>query len=221
MIVEIWSDISCPWCYIGRRRFEEALQQFPQREQVEVVWRSFELDPYAPRESAGTVEEMLMRKYRISLEEAAAMHARAAAFGAQEGLELRFERVQPVNTRDAHRLIHLAAAHRLQGEMKERLQRAYFTEGLCVSDPDTLVKLAGETGLDEAEARRTLESGAYEEAVRADQQKAQRLGIRGVPFFLFEGKYALSGAQPAEVFASALEHVWTELHPQADLTAGD
>ena len=178
-----------------------------------MVWRSFELDPGAPRANAGTVTEMLMRKYGLSRERAEAMHAQVAALGAAEGLELHFERVQPVNTHDAHRMIHLAAGSGLQGEMKERLQRAYFTQGLSVSDPDTLVRLAVECGLEEGEARRHLESGAFAGAVRDDQRRAHSLGIRGVPFFLFGEKYAVSGAQPAEVFFSALEQAWAALRP--------
>jgi len=216
MKVEIWSDIACPWCYIGRRRFEKALGEFEHRERVQVIWRSFELDPGAPRENAGTVTEMLMHKYGLTRERAEAMHAQVTDLGAAEGLALQFERVQPVNTHDAHRMLHLAAAFGLQGEMKERLQHAYFTEGLNVCDPDTLVRLAVECGLDEGEARRALESGAYAEAVQDDQRRAQMLGIRGVPFFVFGEKYAVSGAQPAEVFASALEQAWAALSPAFD-----
>lgn len=219
MRVEIWSDIACPWCYIGRRRFERALAQFEGRGQVEVVWRSFQLDPSAPPEYPGTSNDMLMRKYGISQEQAEAMHARVIELGAQEGLEYRFDLVRPGNTFDAHRLLHLAAAHGLQGEMKERLQRAHFTEGLLVSDRETLVKLAVEVGLEAEEVRRVLASASYADAVQADIRRAQMLGINGVPFFVFGGRYAVSGAQPAELFTTALERAWADLSEPAAGTA--
>ncbi len=211
MRVEIWSDIACPWCYIGRRRFERALAQFEGRDRVEVIWRSFQLDPSMPQEYPGTSDEMLMRKYGVSRAEAEAMHARVTELGAQEGLEYRFDLVRLGNTFDAHRLLHLAAAHGLQGEMKERLQRAHFTEGLPVGDRETLVKLAVEVGLDADEARRVLETESYSDAVQADIRRAQMLGVNGVPFFVFGGKYAVSGAQPTELFSMALQRAWAEL----------
>jgi predicted DsbA family dithiol-disulfide isomerase len=205
MQVEIWSDIACPWCYIGRRRFEKALAQFEGRSQVEVTWRSFELDPNAPREYAGTVYDLVTQRYGASREKVEALHRRVTALAAEEGLDYHFERAHPVNSFDAHRLIHLAAHHHLQGEMKERLQRAYFTEGLVISDQGTLAQLAAEVGLDADETRRMLESDAYAAAVRADERRAQALGCDGVPFFVFDERYAVSGAQPVATFVAALE----------------
>jgi len=210
MKVEIWSDIACPWCYIGRRRFEKALDQFEDHAQVEVIWRSFQLDPAAPREYEGTINDMLAEKKGIDYRQAEAMHAHVTALAAQEGLDYRFDRVRPGNSFDAHRLLHLAAHHDLQSEMKERLQKAYFTDGLVYSDPDTLAQLAVEVGLDADETRQMLETDAYAAGVRADVQRAQMLGINGVPFFLFGEKYAVSGAQPAELFLTALERAWAD-----------
>jgi predicted DsbA family dithiol-disulfide isomerase len=217
MKVEIWSDIACPWCYIGRRRFETALALFDQRDQVEVVWRSFELDPNAPRDYSGTVDDLLMQKYRMPRQQAEAANARVTALAADEGLDYHLESAHPVNSFDAHRLIHLAAHHGVQGQMKERIQRAYFTEGLVVSDPETLVRLAVDVGLDAEETRQMLASDQYASAVRGDEQRAHYIGVQGVPFFLFAEKYAVSGAQPAELFSTALERAWAETQPQIEL----
>jgi predicted DsbA family dithiol-disulfide isomerase len=210
MKVEIWSDIACPWCYIGRRRFEKALNTFEHRDQVEVIWRSYQLDPNAPRDYSGSVNDLLVQRYGMGRKQAESTHARVTALAAQEGLDYHLERAHPVNSLDAHRLIHLAAQHHLQGEMKERLQKAYFTDGLVTSDPDTLVELAGEVGLDADETRQMLESEAFVAAVHADVQRAQALGCNGVPFFVFEDKYAISGAQPVSLFLTALERTWDE-----------
>lgn len=217
--VEIWSDIACPWCYIGRRRFERALTQFEHHTEVEVIWRSYQLDPNAPREYAGTVNEMLVQRYGIGRAQSEQVNARVTALAAEEGLDFRIDRSHPVNSLDAHRLLHLAGHHHLQGEMKERLQRAYFTEGLVISDHETLVQLAVEVGLDADETRHMLESDAYASEVRVDARRAQALGSNGVPFFVFDERYAVSGAQSAETFVMALERTWADLHPAVD--AGD
>ncbi len=221
MKIEIWSDIACPWCYIGRRRLESALTQFEHSDQVEVIWRSYQLDPSAPREYPGTINEMLAEKKGIDPRRAEAMHAQVTALAAEEGLDYRFDQVRPGNSFDAHRLIHLAAQHGLQSEMKERLQKAYFTDGLSFSDPDTLVQLAAEVGLDADEARKVLAADSYTAEVRADIRKAQMLGISGVPFFVFDEKYAVSGAQPSTLFLTALERTWAESHPIVELIGAD
>lgn len=213
MKVEIWSDVACPWCYIGKHRFESALAQFEHRDQVEVIWRSYQLDPNAPPTSKETVNEMLAKKYGMSIQQAVAMNDKMSALGEKEGIEYHFEKAQYGNTLDAHRLIHLAATHNLQGVMKERLMKAYFTDGEVVGDTETLVKIASEVGLDADEVRAALTNGAYTDEVRADEQRAIRLGIQGVPFFAFDEKYAVSGAQPSELFGDVLEQVWTESHP--------
>lgn len=213
MKIEIWSDIVCPWCYIGKRRFESALATFPHCDDVEVVYRSFELDPSAEKKSGVSSTDMLAKKYRISRERAEAMNARVSALAAQEELDYHLESARHANTFDAHRLIHFAASHGRQIEMKERLMRAYFTESADVGDTDTLVRLAAEVGLNTGEAREALQRGAFADDVRADERRAQMLGISGVPFFVIDEKYGISGAQPTEVFAQALQAIWVESHP--------
>jgi predicted DsbA family dithiol-disulfide isomerase len=213
MKIEIWSDVACPWCYIGKRRFESALAQFEHRDQIEVIWRSYQLDPNAPRTSEKTVNEMLAGKYGVSIAQAAAMNDRVSGLAAQDGLEYHLEQARYGNTFDAHRLIHLAATHHLQDKMKERLLRAYFTEGATLGDTETLVKLAVEVGIDANEARAVLNGDTYANEVQADVQRARRLGIQGVPFFAIDEKYGISGAQPSEMFRDALEQAWTESHP--------
>ena len=210
MKVEIWSDIACPWCYIGRRRFEKALDQFAHHAEVEVIWRIYQLDPNAPLDYAGSVNDLLVQRYGMSGEKAELTHIRVTDLAAQEGLDYHLENAHPVNSLDAHRLIHLAAHHQLQGEMKERLQKAYFTEGMVVSDPDTLVQLALEVGLDPDETRQMLASSDYTAAVQADILRGQAFGCDGVPYFIFDEKYAVSGAQPVKLFLSAFERAWAE-----------
>jgi predicted DsbA family dithiol-disulfide isomerase len=213
MKVEIWSDIVCPWCYIGKRRFETALGQFSHRDHIEVTWRSFELDPQAPARLTGSLTELLARKYRMPLAEAAARQAQITDLAAKEGLEYHLDLAQPGNTFYAHQLLHLAAAHGLQDQMKERLMQAYFTQSLPIGDLDTLASLALEVGLDVDEARTTLETGVYGDEVRKDEQLAAALGIRGVPFVVLDEQYGVSGAQPAQVFLQALETAWAAAHP--------
>jgi predicted DsbA family dithiol-disulfide isomerase len=203
LTVEIWSDVVCPWCYIGKRRFEAALAEFPH--EVETVWRSFELDPGAPPTREHTATEHLAAKYGMSLEQAQASHAQMTELAAAEGLEYHFETARGGNSFDAHRLIHLAAAHGRQAEAQERMMRAYFTEGVAIGDRERLVALAGDLGLDVDEARSVLESDAYADAVREDENLAQRIGIQGVPFFVLGRRYGVSGAQPAEILVKALE----------------
>lgn len=213
MHVEIWSDVVCPWCYIGKRRFESALAQFRHRDNVTVTFRSFQLDPTAPRSSDVPANERLARKYGVSEAQAAAMNERVSALAAQEGLDYHLEQARYANTFDAHRLIHLAAAHNCQQEVKERLLRAYFTEGAAIGDPETLARLAAEAGIDPDEARGVLDSDAYAGDVLADERQARELGITGVPFFVVDEKYGVSGAQPAELFKEVLERAWSDAHP--------
>jgi len=210
MIIEIWSDIACPWCYIGRRRFEKALAVFEYQDQVNVIWRSFELDPNAPRDYAGSVNDLLSERYGMTRERAERVNQHVTELAVVEGLDYHLDRAHPVNSVDAHRLIHLAAQHNLQSEMKERIQKAYFSEGAIVSELETLVRLSVEIGLDEGETRAMLMSDSFHDAVRADQQRAHQLGIQGVPFFLIDEKFMISGAQPTEIFKKALKHAWLE-----------
>lgn len=205
MQVEIWSDIICPWCYIGKRRFEMALANFARRESVHVIWRSFELDPNSPPQYPGTLEEMLARKYGVSPQQAASMNARVTALAGEVGLEYRLTNARPGNTFDAHRLLHFAAAQQLGDRATERIMHAYFSELLPVGDRAALARIAPEFGIAENEALAMLESGDYSDAVRADESRATEFGITAVPFFLFDEKSNLSGAQPVEVFAKALQ----------------
>jgi predicted DsbA family dithiol-disulfide isomerase len=213
MHIEIWSDVVCPWCYIGKRRFETALAQFSHRDQVEVVWRSFELDPQAPRATPGSLNDMLAKKLGISTARAAAMNAQVTAQAADEGLDYHLDEAKHGNTFDAHRLTHLAATHGLQSRVQERLMKAYFTEGRSISDLDSLVALAVEIGLPADEVRGMLETDAYADNVRADQRRGAAFGIRGVPFVVINEQYGVSGAQSPAVFLDALEQAWAAAHP--------
>jgi predicted DsbA family dithiol-disulfide isomerase len=205
MQVEIWSDVVCPWCYVGKRRFEAALAQFDG--EVQLVWRSFELDPSAgpSPESGGDYAHRLARKYGGGLERAQAMIDTMTQTAAAEGLDFRFDLARPGNTFDAHRLLHLARKRGVQDAVKERLDRATFTEGLRVSDHESLVRVVAEAGLDEGEARAVLASDRYADDVRADEAQARAYGITGVPFFVVEGVYGVSGAQPAELLLGVLQ----------------
>ena len=208
MKVEIWSDVVCPWCYIGKRHFEQALAAFPHRGEVEVVWRSFELDPGAPRVREGAYASRLARKYGVAVDQAQAMIDRMTGTAASVGLDIRFDIAQPGNTFDAHRLIHLARERGLQDAVKERFLAATFTEGRQIGDPATLVALAGEAGLERDEAAAVLASDAFGEAVRADEREAVALGTTGVPFFVIDRALGIAGAQPPATLRQALERAW-------------
>jgi predicted DsbA family dithiol-disulfide isomerase len=210
MQVEIWSDVICPWCYIGKRRFEMALAKFAQRESVHVIWRSFELDPKSPPQYPDTLVDMLARKYGVSPQQAAAMNANVTALAREIGLEYRLANARPGNTFDAHRLLHFAASRQLGDRATERIMHAYFCEGLAVGDRAALARLAPEFGITESDALAMLESDAYSDKVRADETRAVKFGITGVPFFVFNEKTGISGAQPVEVFAEALQQAWAD-----------
>ncbi len=222
MKVEIWSDVVCPWCYIGKRRLEAALARFAHRDQVEVVWRAFELDPSAPAVRGGEYVERLAAKYGMRVPEAQAMIDRMVAAGAADGVEMRFDRARPGNTFAAHRLLHLALDRGVQDALQERLLAATFTEGAVIGDAEVLAGLAVEAGLDADEVRTVLDGDAYADDVRADERRAAALGITAVPFFVIDEAYGVSGAQPAEVLLSVLEQVWDEAHPLTMVgSAGD
>ena len=215
MKVEIWSDVVCPWCYIGKRRSEAALRRFAHRDEVELVWRSFELDASAPPSTGeqGTYAARLATKYGTSPAQAQQMLDTMTATAAEEGLDFRFDLARPGNTFDAHRLLHLAREHGVQDPLKERLDRGTFSEGLPSSDSEALTAVAVEVGLPEAEVREVLSGTRYADAVRADEAQAGAYGISGVPFFVVDGRYGISGAQPAELVLSALEQAWSERSP--------
>ncbi|NIH85787.1 DsbA family protein [Amycolatopsis granulosa] len=212
MQVEIWSDVVCPWCYLGKRRFERALAAFEHRDQVEVVFRPFELDPGAPREPQPKAP-LLAAKYGISEAEFAANEERLTRLAAADGLEYHLDGGLIGNTFDAHRVLHLARERGLQEAVAERLFRAYFTEHRSVFDAESLAGLAAEAGLDGAEVRRVLAEGGYADEVRADIDQARALGANGVPFFVFDRRYAVSGAQPTETFATVLDKTYQDTGP--------
>jgi predicted DsbA family dithiol-disulfide isomerase len=207
MRVDIWGDIVCPWCYIGNARFSRALADLEQRDEIEVVYRSFELDPSIPGGQATPILDMLAAKYGMGPAQAQQAEARVAAMAAAEGLEFTADRAVG-NTFDAHRLVHLGREHGRQERLLQRLYRAYFGKGRPVFDHEALTGLAAEEGLDPDIARRVLKDGSYGEAVHADEDQAARLGINGVPFCVIDGKYGVSGAQPEETFARALRSAW-------------
>jgi predicted DsbA family dithiol-disulfide isomerase len=215
MQVEIWSDVVCPWCYIGKRRFERALAAFDGRDEVGVEWRSFQLNPDQPRGAVDDHDAYLARKMRATREQVAEMNARLVALAAAEGLEYHFETYKVVNTIDAHRVLHFAKSHGLGNEAHERLLRAQLVEGQLLEDPATLARLAGEIGVDQAEAAEVLASDAFADSVALDFEEAKALGINAVPFFVFDRKYGIPGAQPSEVFLSALRQVRDEAAGEA------
>ncbi|HEX2104740.1 MAG TPA: DsbA family oxidoreductase [Solirubrobacteraceae bacterium] len=218
MHVEIWSDIACPWCYVGKRRFEAALAAFEHRDEVTVTWRSFELDPAAPRERGGDRAVHLAEKYGVSVERAIEMQEHMTAVAAGEGLEFRFDIARSGNTFDAHRMLHLAAEHGVQDAMKERLMLAYLTEGRLVSDAEVLERLAVETGLPRAAAAGVLASDRYAPEVRDDERTAAALGIHAVPFFVVDRALGAAGAQPPEVLSEMLRRGW-EARPRLAVVA--
>jgi predicted DsbA family dithiol-disulfide isomerase len=218
LLVEVWSDIVCPWCYLGKRRLETALARFEHGDRVDVVWRSFELEPDAPRE-AQSRRAMLLSRYGMTAEQAEERDAQMTALAAAEGLEYRPDLAQLGNTFDAHRVLHAARAAGLGAQAKERLLRGYFSEGRRLTDADTLVELAADAGLDPEIARAVLADGSFGEEVRDDEREAAAIGITGVPFFVLNRRYAVSGAQPSDLLLQALERTWAETVEPAEPAA--
>ena len=210
MRVDIWSDIVCPWCYIGKRRFERALAAFSRRQSVQVVLRSYQLEPDAPRGATSPRRERLKKKYGWSDAQADAMDARMVETAAAEGLEYHLDEGVTGNTFDAHQLLHLARERGVQDAVAERLFRAHFTERQSIFDRASLASLAADAGLDAAEARSALDEDRYAAAVQADVEEARALGANGVPFFVIANRYGVSGAQPAEFFVAALTRALDE-----------
>lgn len=213
MKVEIWSDIVCPFCYIGKRNFEKALADFGGRDRVEVVWRSFQLDPGLKKQEGQSLDQYLAEKKGVPLAEAREMNAFMTNRAKEAGLDYHLDRAILNNTFDAHRLLHLARHKGVQDQLKELLFAAYYTEGKDIGDAGTLIAIAGQAGIPAEEAREVLTGDRYADEVRQDQYEAQQVGARGVPFFVFNNKYAVSGAQPAEVFTQVLEKAGEEEKP--------
>jgi len=224
MQIEIWSDVVCPWCYIGKRRLESALAGFEHADEVEVVWRSFQLDPTAPREATESIAAHLGSKYGGGPEAGRQMIDRVTGIAAEEGLAFDYHDAQRASTVDAHRLIHLAHAEggpELQGRLKERLLHAYFVDAQNPADPAVLTAAAVEVGLPEKRVAEVLASDEYADEVAADAAQATAYGATGVPFFVVDRRYGVSGAQPAELFAQLLERAWAESQPLVQVVGGD
>ncbi|GAB4075095.1 DsbA family oxidoreductase [Barrientosiimonas marina] len=210
MKIDVWSDFVCPFCYIGKRHLDFALEQFPYRENVEVAYKSYELEPNAELNAGDNIHERLAATKGMSFEQAKSMNEQVGKQAAEAGLTYHFDTMKPTNTFDAHRVAKYAAEKGKGKDMTERLLKAYFTESELISDYKTLIRLAGEAGLDKDEVSALLEKDDYAIHVRADEEQARQLGAEGVPFFVFNEKYAVSGAQPQKVFADVLEQVWEE-----------
>ena len=205
MKIEIWSDFVCPFCYLGKVKLEKALEDFSNKEDVEIVYKSFELDPNASRMSKGTMSEIIARKYGITLEQAKKNNERITAQAKEVGLTYNLDSAIPINTLLAHRLFQYAKNVGKDKEITRVLFKAYFTDSKNLSEVHTLVELSKEAGLAEQEVREVLNSDKYTEEVRKDEKEAKSLGVNGVPFFLIDNKFTISGAQPVEVFREALE----------------
>ena len=225
MNVEIWSDIACPWCYIGKRRFEKALAAFPHRDEVTVTWHSYQLDPTIPDHYDGSELDYLAKVKRMDPAQVHGMLDHVTSTAAVEGLQYDFDRLVVANSFSAHELLHLAKERGVAGRVKEALLSAHFEKGHDIGDRQVLVAIGTSAGLDAAEVNAALDSRRYREAVEADIRRARSLGIQGVPFFVIENTWGISGAQPAELFIQALEQARREtnplvmVHPDGDHTA--
>lgn len=219
MKVEIWSDIVCPFCYIGKRKFEAALNKFEAKEQVEIVWRSFQLDPDMEVIPGQSVHQYLASRKGVSVDKGKQMNEYMTNAAREVGLEYNFDKAIINNTLDAHRLLHLGKKKGVQNEVKEKLFAAYYTHGKDIADPEVLVEIGESVGLSGAEIRTMLQSDEYIDKVRYDQHVAEEIGATGVPFYVFNNKYAVAGAQPAEVFAEVLNKIWDEEKP--NIIAGE
>jgi len=221
MKIEIWSDVMCPFCYIGKRRFEEAMKSFPNSNEIEVEWKSFQLNPYLATNPAININEYLAEAKGWTLDYARSMNDHVTQMAAEVGLAYDFDKAIVANSFNAHRMSHLAKQHELGEAMEEALFKAYFTEGKNIDDNDTLTTLAVSLGLNAEEVKTTLAGDGYADAVKQDIDEAQQLGIRGVPFFVLNNKYGISGAQAVTVFSQTIEKAFTEWqqeNPKPSLT---
>lgn len=210
MKVKIWSDVRCPFCYIGKHKFEAALEQFPHKDQIEVDWRSFELDPYLKTDPNLNTLDHLAAIKGLDREQVEQMTEYSTQAAREVGLELDFQDSVVANSFNAHRLMQFAKTRNLGNEIEELLFKAHFSRGQNIDDPEVLTELGVSIGLEEANVREVLSTDAFTSEVRQDQAEAQSMGIRGVPFFVFNDKYGVSGAQPIETFLGALQQSWTE-----------
>ena len=213
MKIEIWSDFSCPFCYIGKKRFEKALTDFIHKEQVEVVFKAYQLNPNAEKSTDKNAYETFANSHQISIEETKKRFENTVQNAKSVGLDFRYDLIQMTNTFDAHRLAKWANHFGLELKLTDRLMKAYFTDGYNLADIDTLVKLADEVGLDKDTARKVLQESQFSNDVRNEISEAKRIGVQGVPFFVVNRKYGISGAQQEAYFLAALNQIWDDDHP--------
>lgn len=220
MVVEIWSDVMCPFCYIGKRKFEQALKQFSDKDNIQLVWKSFQLSPNMKTDTQQSTHEYLAKHKGVSVKEAKEMGDYVTQVAAQVGLQFNFDKAVVANSFKAHQLTHFAKKHDRQNEAEEQLFRAYFTDGKNIDDLATLLQIGKAIGLDEQELKIALNDNVYAQEVKADIVEAQKIGVQGVPFFVFDRKYAVSGAQDAQVFAQTLEKSfgeWRKQNPETNM----
>lgn len=220
MKIEIWSDVVCPFCYIGKTKFEAALNEFAEKHEVEIEWKSYQLMPDLVTQPDKTADQVLADSKGWSLKQAKELNDQAAMMGKQAGLDYRFDKAIVANTFQAHQFLHFAKASGKQQEAESLMFKSYFTDGRNIDDLSTLIELGKTIGLDPENLRKALESKTYSNDVKADISEAQQIGVRGVPFFVFDRKYAISGAQSPEVFLETIEKSfaeWRKTHPKATL----
>lgn len=217
MEIKIWSDVRCPFCYIGKKKFEDALKKFPQKDGVKVTWKSFQLDPNLKTDANASTLDYFVKTKGVRAEQARQMFSGATKMARESGLEFDLEKTVPANSFMAHRLIQFAKTNGLGNEIEEALFKAHFTEAKNIDDVGVLVEAAASIGMDVEEVKKTLESDDFAYEVKQDEMEARNIGVRGVPFFVFNDKYAVSGAQPAEAFLETLEKAWEEFKPKSDL----
>ncbi|TDD62621.1 DsbA family oxidoreductase [Actinomadura rubrisoli] len=210
MLTEIWSDMNCPWCFIGKRRFDKALAAFEHAGEIEIRWRCPRVDPTASKDGSETLPQAMMRKHQLPLEKVLQMLEQVTVLAAAEGLEYRLPEARPVDTFDAHRCVRHAGRYGLASEMMDRLSRAYAMEGRSLADHEELARLAADVGLDAGETRRMLAGGGHADDVLGDVERAAVFGIHAAPTYVFNEKYAVMGAEPTEYFLAAIRQVWAE-----------
>ncbi len=221
MKIEIWSDFACPFCYIGKTRFEQALNEFKNKKDVEVTYKAYQLNPYAPKTMEGSAYEAFAKGHNMTVKEAKDRFKMFEQNAKSVGLTYNYDIIQMTNTFDAHRLAKYAATKNLEDKLTNRLMKAYFTDGLNLADHATLEKLAAEIGLDQTEAKEVLASNKYKDEVQGQIDEARKVGVQGVPFFVINRKYGVSGAQQKEYFTQVLEQIWKEDQPLQTMNDSD
>ena len=217
MKIELWSDFACPFCYIGKTKFDKALEAFPHKDEVELVYKAYQLNPAAPKVMVGSPAEAFAKGHRISVDKAEQKFTMFVEAAKAVGLEYNYDIIQMTNSLDAHRIAKWARTFNKETEVVNRFMKAYFTEGLNIADHDTIVSLVGELGLDKDEAKSVLSSGKFRDVVEDEINEGRQVGVRGVPFFVLNRKYGISGAQPVEYFTQVLEKLWEETKPLEEI----